>query len=1339
MRITTRQKRGWATCAASTMLALAMTTMADAGPCDPPPVGNPIACENANAGNPPSEWDIVDYDLAPPYSVRPDVNLVGFATKMSVNKGQSIDFKIQTDATSFRIDVYRIGYYGGNGARFMATLGTFSGPTNQPSPSDLPPLDPTTHCVRDLATYLLDCGNWDTTTSWSVPSNAVSGVYIAKLVRLSPADGRSNHIIFVVRDDSSTSPLLVQTSDPTWQAYNYWGGFSLYRGKWNTTDCSAKDTVFDSLPTVIGVPGRAYKVSYNRPFAMTKWPAPCELQGEGENGYFRDGTSATGGAHGFFSAEYSMVRFLERNGFDVSYISGVDTAQNGALLLNHATFIASGHDEYWSGDQRAAVEKARGAGVNLAFFTGNDIYIKTRWESSIAGTPTSYRTLVTYKEDPINRQHVPIGTVVWTGEWRATPVDPPLDGGRPENALTGTIGYVVDERPMTAPDLRFRDHRFWRNISWSGNPPTPLGADSNGNGRVIGYEWNVAPDDASTPAGLMRLSETHCHVPAQPEHACYTPKIHNMTLYRDRSGAFVFSAATVQWALGIEDAAPFLNAADVPKEQVATTHDQRMQQATMNLLIDLEGVPATPMGTLTVSSPSSDTTAPTATFTSPQTEAALGATVPLSGTANDTSGVVGAVELSFDGGNSWRRAVLNMGASTTWTYSWNANVAGLITIKARAVDDSGNIGASVSRDVVVTQRQCPCSIWDNTTPTSYGEAKSKFPPDSPVGDIELGVRFIADAPGVVNGIYYYRDVDTGDGLHTGRLWDATTTAQLGGPQTATIADNTPSGWQLGLFGTPIAIGPRIPYIASYHSSNGYISTPHYFDLSGVDNAPLHAPRIGNGVYTGPTGFPGTVSATANNYWVDLSFSYTTCMMPVLEFGLKALWGFDDGTGATAENDQSGWGHIAILSGTTRVPGRLGTAREFDGVDDTMTVANTTSGLNIQSGPISIGAWLRPSRGTNFAFGYAAYNAAHGLYSLITTDGYPHYGFYGGGAHQEYRCNTQLPLNVFSHVVFSYTMGSGSTMACYVNGQPVSGSWIAGDGNSLPATPTPGNYEFEIGHWYGTPANGNHRYWFQGAIDEPFVYSRDLKPAEILGIYTNSGRVAHVVGLPDAAVGTARGKWNFNETSTSPGTVDDSSGRGNNGTAANVDIVDGAYGLARRFAGTVASKVTLASSTDFNISSGPITIGAWVMPERETNFVMGYATHNSNWGLYSMFISDGMPQYGFYGGGVHQEYRCNAILPSNRLSMVTFTYTMGQGNSMVCYVDGERVGGKWIVGDGNAGPTPDPSQAFEIGHWYGTTNSSNDRYSFKGVIDEPFVIKAALSAADIKDVFLQTCR
>ena len=108
-----------------------------------------------------------------------------------------------------------------------------------------------------------------------------------------------------------------------------------------------------------------------------------------------------------------MIRFLEQNGYDVSYQSGVDTDRSGSLLLNHKTFLSVGHDEYWSGQQRANVEAARDAGVNLAFFSGNEIFWKTRWEPSIDGSNTSYRTLVCYKETCRERQDRPDPT--WTG------------------------------------------------------------------------------------------------------------------------------------------------------------------------------------------------------------------------------------------------------------------------------------------------------------------------------------------------------------------------------------------------------------------------------------------------------------------------------------------------------------------------------------------------------------------------------------------------------------------------------------------------------------------------------------------------------------------------------------------------------------------------------------------------------------------------------------------------------------------------------------------------------------------------------------------------------------
>ena len=78
-----------------------------------------------------------------------------------------------------------------------------------------------------------------------------------------------------------------------------------------------------------------------------------------------------------FNAEYPMVRFLERNGYDVSYFTGVDADHRGSEILNHKVYLSVGHDEYWSGAQRANVEAARAAGVNFAFFSGNEVFWRT--------------------------------------------------------------------------------------------------------------------------------------------------------------------------------------------------------------------------------------------------------------------------------------------------------------------------------------------------------------------------------------------------------------------------------------------------------------------------------------------------------------------------------------------------------------------------------------------------------------------------------------------------------------------------------------------------------------------------------------------------------------------------------------------------------------------------------------------------------------------------------------------------------------------------------------------------------------------------------------------------
>jgi hypothetical protein len=158
---------------------------------------NPIEAENCLPGNPSSQWYIAGGG---------STNIQGFATDVSFNVGQTVFFKVATNASSYRIDIYRLGYYQGNGARFIASV-TPSMPLPQTQPI----------CLTDSSTGLADCGNWAAVSpSWPIPSTATSGIYFARLVRLDT--GEVSPVLFVVRNDSSHSDILtdilVQTSDP---------------------------------------------------------------------------------------------------------------------------------------------------------------------------------------------------------------------------------------------------------------------------------------------------------------------------------------------------------------------------------------------------------------------------------------------------------------------------------------------------------------------------------------------------------------------------------------------------------------------------------------------------------------------------------------------------------------------------------------------------------------------------------------------------------------------------------------------------------------------------------------------------------------------------------------------------------------------------------------------------------------------------------------------------------------------------------------------------------------------------------------------------------------------
>ncbi|WP_213287208.1 DUF4082 domain-containing protein [Bradyrhizobium sp. sGM-13] len=779
------------TTTASTNLAAAATST------------NPIVLENQKQGTPQSVWDIDGAGSS---------NIEGFATDISVDNGNRIDFKINTDSSNYRIEIYRLGYYGGMGARLVTTI-QHTGVQNQPAP------------LRDATTGLVDAGNWSVSASWDIPADAVSGVYIAKLVRQDGIEG-ANHIPFIVRDDSSTSDIIFQTSDTTWQAYNGWGGANFYGGNGPATGQGA---------------GRAYAVSYNRPIAT------------------RGSVGAASGPQDYlFGAEYSAIYWLEQNGYDVSYMAGVDVDRYGNLLLNHKMYLDVGHDEYWSGQQRANVQAARDAGVNLSFWSGNEMYWRTRWGNSISSDATAYRTLISYKEtwspsasiDPSDE---------WTGTFRDPRLSPPaVGGGIPENALIGQMFQVDDVGANNAAALQAitipyddANLRFWRNTSVANLQP---GQTATLTDNYLGYEWDEAVDNGFDPAGLVRLSSTTLPVNTYLLDYGNTTgagvSTHNLTLYRAPSGALVFGAGTVYWSWGLSD----------NHDLVPTPSDPRVQQAMVNLLADMGIQPGTLQSGLVAATASTDTSAPTSTI-NPIASFSAQSVVTISGTASDVGGgVIGGVEVSTDGGLTWYNAI----GDENWTYTWSPQVAGTYTIKSRAVDDSINLETpSGGRTVVVTEPSYITLFPGSATPAIVNATDASA--------VELGVKFQTSVSGTVSGIRFYKSSqDTG--IHTGQLWTSTGTLLA----TATFTNETASGWQSVTFSNPVTLTPNTTYVASYHTNVGHYSvSPNYF-TSNVVSGPLTAPANGNGVYTysSTRAFP-TSTFSGENYWVDVMFNPST--------------------------------------------------------------------------------------------------------------------------------------------------------------------------------------------------------------------------------------------------------------------------------------------------------------------------------------------------------------------------------------------------------------------------------------------------------------------------------
>ena len=231
-----------------------------------------------------------------------------------------------------------------------------------------------------------------------------------------------------------------------------------------------------------------------------------------------------------------MLRFLEANGYDLSYTTDVDTARRGNLIKNHKVFMAVGHDEYWSNEQRTNVEAARDAGVNLAFLTGNDIFWKTRWEPSIdrrrrTGAPWS----------ATRRRRAPSTRARRTGRAPgATRASPPKDGGKPENSLLGNIFTVNGRRndSMQVPPPTGR-------CGCGATPPSPTMAAGRPTlpARHARLRVELGRGQRIPARGCAQLSRTTVNIPGQ-----YVLQNYGDVYGRDQdSRADMYRAPAARW------------------------------------------------------------------------------------------------------------------------------------------------------------------------------------------------------------------------------------------------------------------------------------------------------------------------------------------------------------------------------------------------------------------------------------------------------------------------------------------------------------------------------------------------------------------------------------------------------------------------------------------------------------------------------------------------------------------------------------------------------------------------------------------------------------------------
>ena len=453
-----------------------------------------------------------------------DREIEGYMSRTSVNKGQSISLfynvkregSISTQSPpNVTIDVYRTGWYGGVGGRKV--LGSIEIPgIYQTMPN--PETDGLIVC-RWRDPYVIETNSWTT------------GVYLVKMTEMKSF--AQSYAIFVVRDDKMRNrdekgaDIMFQLPVNTYQAYNRWGSKNLY-GCFNSW--GGKNM------TEYGRCSKAFKVSFDRPYAQP-WNSSAAL-GLGAGEYLANvQLSKTYPIKYSASWNYNMVRWLEKNNLDVTYVTNVDTHTRLKDLAKPKLFLSQGHDEYWSWAMRDHVTDWRDQGVHLAFLGSNTAYWQIRYEDMTSNDVESGepRTIVCYRR----QRRDPVKDKYRSTKWRQV---------RPEALLVG-VEYIFPLGDPFDEDIIVSNHSHWlfngTGVKRGDKIPGILGYEVDRIANIKSMDGNT---EENIPADrITKIFET-------PLINCRNETIIAQSgFYTSNSGAHVFASGTMQWSWGLDD------------------------------------------------------------------------------------------------------------------------------------------------------------------------------------------------------------------------------------------------------------------------------------------------------------------------------------------------------------------------------------------------------------------------------------------------------------------------------------------------------------------------------------------------------------------------------------------------------------------------------------------------------------------------------------------------------------------------------------------------------------------------------------------------------------------